>query len=260
MDQNVISPFRLAMVVPCYNESKRINLDYWSYIVRATIGISWFFVDDGSSDSTYELLHKLERNAGIQVLRLRQNLGKAEALRAGFRNAIEQGNDVIGFIDADGSFDREEVIEVCKRFQQKNQWNSPNHDHLAVFMSRNSLSDGVEYLSTLRRISGLLISKINSTIWKELPTDTQCGFKFFRRNKGLYLAMSHPFSNSWFFEIELLMRIRQGSQTHLKIKEVPLRFCQHISGSNTDRTNFLNSAWQVLNVALKLIQFRLFKL
>jgi glycosyltransferase involved in cell wall biosynthesis len=254
MAQNVSSVFKMTMIVPCYNEGMRLDLNYWNHVIDATKDIKWIFVDDGSSDNTSELLSEIR---GGEVRRLTNNLGKAEALRWGFREAISQESEVLGYIDADQSFNKDEVVQMCTRFKQRTEWTSSNQNYIAVFMSRSSLLNGAASLGgTFRKLIGTLVSKINSAVWSELPSDTQCGFKFFRVNDKLLLALHDSFPNSWFFEIELLIRIRRFQDNPLVINVVPLNYCFHVKGSSTDKINTLNSVWQIVNVLLKLISFR----
>lgn len=255
MDQGVAPDFQMTVIVPCYNEAKRFDLNYWEYIVGATQEIRWIFVDDGSSDHTSELLSAIP--GGVKVKRLSNNLGKAEALRWGFQEAILHESEVIGFIDADQSFDRDEVVQICKKFKQKTEWTSSNQNYMAVFMSRSFLLNEVEtFYGAFRKYFGTLVSKIYSAIWSELPPDTQCGFKFFISDNTLALAMSTAFANSWFFEIETMMRIRIALDNPLVIKVVPLRYWIQVEGSSTDKSNTLNSAWQIVRTFFKLISFR----
>lgn len=256
MAKHMSSVFNMTMIVPCYNEEKRLDLNYWEHVVLATKDIKWIFIDDGSSDNTSELLSQIP--GGVEVKRLSSNLGKAEALRLGFQDATLQDNEVIGFIDADQSFDREEVVQMCKKYRHRAEWNFSNQNYIAVFMSRNSISNDVASLGgAFRKLFGTLISKINSAIWSELPSDTQCGFKFFKVSDKLLLALHDSFSNSWFFEIEMLMRIRSIQGNPLVINVVPLKYCFHVKDSKTSKGNTLNSVWQVVNVFLKLISFRM---
>lgn len=255
MNQGVALDFEMTMIVPCYNEAKRFDLNYWDYIVGATKNIRWIFVDDGSSDHTSKLLSTIP--GGVKVKRLSNNHGKAEALRWGFQDAMLHESEVIGFIDADRSFDRDEVVQICKRFKQKTEWASSNQNYMAVFMSRSSLVNEVEtFYGAFRKWLGTLISKIYSAIWSELPHDTQCGFKFFISDNTLSLAMSTPFANSWFFEIETMMRVRNVLDNPLVIKVIPLRYWIQVEGSSTDKSNTLNSAWQIVSTFFRLISFR----
>src|SRR5438105_7450145 len=81
---------RVTVVVPCYNEEKR--LDPGAFRGRAIAGhdVSFLFVNDGSRDGTLPLL----RAANFDVLDLERNSGKAEAVRQGIVAAIERGAEV----------------------------------------------------------------------------------------------------------------------------------------------------------------------
>ena len=245
------------MIVPCYNEAMRISLDYWNQIIKETNTIDWIFVNDGSSDDTSKLLSQIAGGLGTTVLNLPKNKGKAEALRIGFLEATARNCEIIGLIDADGSFEKQEVIVLCQKFQNKCEWNSSQQSYDAIFMSRNFLLNGVESVSLIRKFSGFVISRINSAVWKELPKDTQCGFKFFRFNNKSKSTILMPFSNSWFFEIEFLIRLREIKRLPLSIKEMPLKFCKHIEGSKTDKSNTMNSVQQIFSTFCKLVSFRL---
>ena len=245
------------MIVPCYNESMRISLDYWNQIIEATDTIDWIFVNDGSSDDTPKLLSQISGGLRTTVLNLPHNKGKAEALRIGFLEATAREYEIIGLIDADGSFEKQEVIALCQKFQNKHEWNSSQQSYDAIFMSRNSLLNGVESVSLLRKFSGFVVSSFNSAVWRELPKDTQCGFKFFNFSNTPKSTILKPFSNSWFFEIEFLIRLREIKHLPLFINEVPLNFCKHIEGSKTDKSNTLNSVQQIFSTFFKLVSFRL---
>jgi dolichyl-phosphate beta-glucosyltransferase len=47
---------RIALVIPCYNEAKRLNLDAYSLFLETHPGTTFCFVNDGSRDATGELL------------------------------------------------------------------------------------------------------------------------------------------------------------------------------------------------------------
>ena len=48
-------PAKVAMVVPCYNESTRWNYPYWEELIKVK-NVDWYFIDDGSRDSTYTII------------------------------------------------------------------------------------------------------------------------------------------------------------------------------------------------------------
>jgi len=53
----------IYMVVPCYNEEKRLNLEYWNELIDIA-GTKWIFVNDGSTDNTLNLLQGI-KNASV---------------------------------------------------------------------------------------------------------------------------------------------------------------------------------------------------
>src|SRR5438067_10313369 len=87
---------RVTVVVPCYNEEKRLDVGAFRGHFVPGHEVSFLFVNDGSRDGTLPLL----RGANFDVLDLERNSGKAEAVRRGIVAAMERGADVVGFWDA----------------------------------------------------------------------------------------------------------------------------------------------------------------
>jgi glycosyltransferase involved in cell wall biosynthesis len=93
----------LAIVVPVYNEADAVGQFHARLCcVVDQLGCSTtvYYVDDGSTDATREVLHELEReDSRVCVLELTRNFGHQAALIAG----IEAANaDVIVTMDGDG--------------------------------------------------------------------------------------------------------------------------------------------------------------
>jgi len=123
---NNIAP-RLALVLPCYNESE--SIDYAVVQLMALIQelakeglISkdsyLFFVDDGSTDETWEVIDKCNRsNKAVKGLKLSKNFGHQAALLAGLSEVTKDCDAAIS-IDADLQQDplaiRDFVIELRK--------------------------------------------------------------------------------------------------------------------------------------------------
>ncbi len=85
----------LAIVIPAYNEARTIR-EIAVQALRQTDSV--IVIDDGSSDGTSDAL------AGLPIVLARHpaNQGKAAALRAGFRIALEGGANFIATVDGDG--------------------------------------------------------------------------------------------------------------------------------------------------------------
>ena len=96
---------RLAIVVPCYNEEEMLPLttkeltDVLSdLITKQKIAPDSYilYVDDGSKDSTWELIKKFhEEEKMVFGLKLAGNVGHQNALTAGMLNAMEHADIMI---------------------------------------------------------------------------------------------------------------------------------------------------------------------
>ncbi len=88
-------------LIPAHNEAPRIA----PVIEGAARHLPVLVVDDGSSDDTASVAEA----AGARVVRQPANLGKGEALKAGFRRALAEGADAVVTLDADGQHDPAEI-------------------------------------------------------------------------------------------------------------------------------------------------------
>jgi glycosyltransferase involved in cell wall biosynthesis len=78
----------VSIVIPVFNEAENVTPLYHALTsaLQAT-GYTWevIFVDDGSSDATFEVLKELHaQDDRLRVVRLRRNFGQTAALAAGF--------------------------------------------------------------------------------------------------------------------------------------------------------------------------------
>lgn len=107
-----------AIVVPCYNESERLETAIFEDFLKTHPQLTFCFVNDGSTDQTLEVLKKMEHQYPEQVNLIDQekNLGKANAVRLGMRSILKEKNcDRIAFLDADLSTPLEECYALAKK-------------------------------------------------------------------------------------------------------------------------------------------------
>lgn len=109
----------ISVVVPLYNEDeslKELHQQLRTALSRVTHRYELLFVDDGSSDRSFEVLRNLKRfDHRIKIIRFRRNYGKSAALSVGFHQA--QGNIVIT-MDADLQDDPAEIPSFVKRINE----------------------------------------------------------------------------------------------------------------------------------------------
>ncbi|MFT5735822.1 MAG: glycosyltransferase involved in cell wall biosynthesis [Maribacter sp.] len=104
---------QLSIVIPLLNEEESLQeLHTWIVSVMQSKHFSYeiLFVDDGSTDTSWELITKLsEENSNVKGIQFSRNFGKSQALHAGFKAAK---GDVIITMDADLQDNPEEIPEL----------------------------------------------------------------------------------------------------------------------------------------------------
>jgi glycosyltransferase involved in cell wall biosynthesis len=111
----------LSVVVPVFNEEESLaELTGWIEKICTESGISFelIFIDDGSSDSSWEIIDRLGREKMfVKGLRFRRNYGKAAALHTGFHEA---SGDVVITMDSDLQDSPGEIPELVRMIREDN--------------------------------------------------------------------------------------------------------------------------------------------
>ncbi len=95
----------LSLIVPCYNEADVLPLFYdeTSKVIaslNAEYSTELVFVDDGSKDSTLEIIKELAvRDPAVKYISFSRNFGKEAAMLAGMNYSVK--SDFTGILDAD---------------------------------------------------------------------------------------------------------------------------------------------------------------
>ncbi|MBI2433659.1 MAG: glycosyltransferase family 2 protein [Candidatus Hydrogenedentes bacterium] len=131
------------------------------------------FVDDGSTDHTFETLRRLQQEMPqVQVVRFRRNFGKSQALSAGFMRAT---GDVVITMDGDLQDDPAEIPRLLAKMEEGYDvvcgWKQNRHDPW-----HKTIPSRV-YNHVVRRIFGLDLHDINT------------GFKAMRMDVAKRLAL-----------------------------------------------------------------------
>lgn len=219
---------RCVVVVPCYNEAKRLQPDEFLRLARA--GVSLQLVDDGSQDDTFGVLCDLaaKEPESLHVLRLQVNSGKSEAVRRGLLAAIATGAPWVGFADADLATPVEEVVRLAAIAEQGKAD--------AVLGSRIAMAGTQIDRHAIRHYFGRVFATAAAHVLQSRFYDTQCGAKFFRNTPGLSAALAAPFQSRWVFDVELLGRLLSGDESNRGLpleafREVPLERWRDVPGT-----------------------------
>ena len=220
----------LTVVIPCYNEADRLDDAPLLAFLDSCAEASLLFVDDGSTDATADRLAAIAaaRPTRIDVLSLRPNGGKAEAVRRGMLAALERGARVVGYLDADLSTPPRELFRLRAAFER------PGGE--AVLGARVALLGTDIERSAARHYLGRVFASVAAAILQARVYDTQCGAKLFRASPALATAIATPFLSRWAFDVELLGRLLTGAEgvpgmPVSAIVEVPLTTWHDVKGS-----------------------------
>ena len=244
---------QVLIVVPCYNEAKRLDT---AAFVRGLERRSWLrvlFVDDGSTDGTADVLEQLSEAVRdrVQVLRLWPNRGKAEAVRLGLLRALEGGPEIVGYWDADLSTPLDELDGMVARFVEQGI--------RMVLGARVRLLGRLIERSAVRHVLGRVFATAASLVLRLPVYDTQCGAKLMRNAPEIVAALRDPFKTRWVFDVELLARLREGmgeasarSEALPGVAEHPLGTWRDMPGSKLRTTDAFAAALDLGTIALQL--------
>lgn len=106
----------ISVVIPLFNEEESLSELYaWIEKVMLENGFSYevIFVDDGSKDSSWQVITELKQNhpEEVKAIRFGRNYGKSPALQYGFQKAK---GDVVITIDADLQDSPDEIPELYR--------------------------------------------------------------------------------------------------------------------------------------------------
>ncbi len=109
----------LSVIIPAYNEEQCIDRAYTAIgalLEENDIESEFVFVDDGSTDGTYQKIRALaEKNSNVIGLHFSRNFGKESAISAGLATA---GGDCAVVIDCDLQHPPEKIVEMYRLWEQ----------------------------------------------------------------------------------------------------------------------------------------------
>lgn len=185
-DEVSAAPAPVTVIVPCYNEAT--TLQYLANTLKSLqdalaekYSLRFVFVDDGSSDETFEVLQRLfGASANCSLLKHESNLGVARSILNGLRHAQ---TEIVCSIDCDCTYDPHELARMIPL-----------------------LADGVSMVTAspyhprgaVRNVPGwrLALSKGASALYRrvlrqKLSTYTSC-FRVYRRSAFSNLRLREP--------------------------------------------------------------------
>jgi len=159
--------FDLTVLIPVYDEADNVEPLVEELVpVLEELGKAYeiLFVDDGSTDATYQRLRDLQsRWPQIRLVKLATNCGKTTALVAGWDRA--RGNLIVT-MDGDCQNDPHDIPKLLEQI--------PAHDLAIGYRVKR-------HDTWFRRLQSLIANRIRSGVIQDGIRDGGCGFQAFRR-------------------------------------------------------------------------------
>ena len=222
---------KIAIIVPCYNEEKRLNEQKVKHLIENS-DVDIYFANDGSKDNTIKMISEFSNSFPdrTKILDYSVNEGKANTIYKSL-NHIQKENkyDYIGYFDADFSTPSDELIRMINNLRINN--------YQLIFGSRVLLLNAKINRKWQRHIIGRIIITLINSKFKLGIYDTQCGAKIFSKDL-IPSAFSKPFYTSWLFDVEMFIRLRRENLLG-NACEFPLKEWRDVEGSKLSwKTSF----------------------
>lgn len=202
----------ISFVIPVYNEEKRLAKTFAALdsavLPRGFKLAEIIFVDDGSTDKTYNMLQEfvlrstnnvlggntkhIIPNTLYKLISYKPNRGKGYAVRCGM---LESSADYTLFFDADMSTPLSE-LEKFVQYMKKNV-------DVIVGTRKNGHSTVIQHQPWLREKLGRGFTLLTQVALNTWITDFTCGFKVFsKRSKDIIFPMTQI--NRWGYDAEII--------------------------------------------------------
>lgn len=217
------SKYTLSVIVPFFNESKRINIffeemDHFSECFAMDYEV--ILVDDASDDDTLNKLEVwAEQRPYVRVIGQPNNAGKGRALARGIESA---SGKYILTCDADMSAKPSELLNWIEKYDIFNS-------ERTIFIGNRKDNETKLSAKGYRKLIGLVFSKLVNLLIGLNIQDTQCGFKLYpiEFGKEVFATLT---DYGWAHDVEILLLAKREK---LKVVECQLTWV-HNAGSKVN--------------------------
>ena len=222
----------ISVIIPAFNEEPNIGFVLeCTHEVLKKIGFPYeiIVVNDGSRNGTA----KIAKNNYVTLINNDKNLGKGNALKAGFLRAK---GDLIITMDADGSHLPQDIPTLLYPILNGN-------DVDVTIGSRFTYDIGKESTTKLHLIGNRIINFLILLFTGRFISDSQSGFRAFRKNTFKDIRL---ISSGYDIESEITIKILKKG---LKIREVPI-WCQPRKTGET-KINSFSDGFSIVKAIIK---------
>lgn len=196
--------FYLSIIIPAYNEEKKIERDVrelFSYLKKEKINGEVIVSTDGVTDRTNEIVKELQKkHPTLHLISHKNKIGKGMAIKKGVEKAHGK---YIMFADAGYCVPFLYIKDGIKKLEEGNDC------ALASRAFKNSQIKKKQplYRQIGSKIFGLVVRNVLG-VPKHIK-DTQCGFKIYKNNVAKNL-FSNLQTKAIMFDIEVILRAKKN--------------------------------------------------
>jgi len=208
---------KLSIVIPFYNESKRIKNTFKiikNFIKKNKINVEFIFVNDGSIDGSTNLVKEFlsrikNKKIKYKLISYKKNIGKGFAIIQGIKKSSSPW-----ILTCD--FDMSVLPSTYKDWLKQNYIVKKK---CAYFASRNLKKSRVKTL-WIRKFYGLFFKSLIKFLFNISLKDTQCGYKLYNSS---YIKRIIPKLRSFGYvnDVEILIHLMNKN---IEIKELPIKW------------------------------------
>jgi glycosyltransferase involved in cell wall biosynthesis len=203
----------VSILLPCYKEEEHLRHSV-EELVRVARGFDFpyefIFIEDASPDNTAAVLRELQPTVPhSKFIYHERNKGRGAALKSGY--AVAEG-EIVGYIDIDLEISPLYIADAIDQLK--------NCD---VVVGNRTYFSAVSVNSIIRNLTSRTYKRVSRMMLGHAFSDTEAGFKFFRR------AKVDPFfgsiqDNHWFWDTEFMLEVQKAK---LKLCEMPVEFIRN---------------------------------
>jgi len=219
----------LSLVIPVFNEAQ--HLEKWCETLLAFdfgVSVEHVFVDDCSTDGSFDILGRFDHDARVRLFRQPQNQGKGAAVRRGIQ---ESRGTVVLIQDADYEYSLEDVPAVIEPILRDRAD--------IVFGSRYKSSETVH--RTFHYVVNRVLTLVSNLASGLYLTDIETCYKAFRGEIIRGIAIESP---RFGFEPEITAKV---AVLKARVAEVPIRYFprNYLEGKKIKWTDGVAALWHI---------------
>ncbi len=195
----------LSIIIPIYNEAKRLQYSLekiQDFADSLAVTAEWIFVVEPSTDKSLTIIQNYcHQHKNAFVIANKVHKGKGFAVQTGMIHA--KGQWAL-FMDADLSTPLQEIHKFLSHIKQKPEI------QILIGDRKAKAANIIVKQGPMRLIMGKALNQLLKSLELTDFQDTQCGFKFFKK-ETIRPLFSKLFCTGFSFDIEILAKAKKNN-------------------------------------------------